>query len=84
MFSESTEAVFQRQPRLDFVLWLDLVMCKSYPGGTGFEGMKGSCRAAEALHCERPWKAIGEGANSGEIDVSILKRSCSVLELIGP
>jgi hypothetical protein len=27
---------------------------KSHPGGTGFEGMKGSCRAAEALHCERP------------------------------
>jgi hypothetical protein len=36
-------------------------MCKSYPGGTGFEGMKGSRRAAEAQHCERPWKAIGEG-----------------------
>jgi hypothetical protein len=30
------------------VLWLDLVTCKSYPGGTGFEGIKGSCRAAEA------------------------------------
>jgi hypothetical protein len=29
------------------VLWLDLVMCKSYLGGTGFEGVKGSCRAAE-------------------------------------
>jgi hypothetical protein len=29
-------------------------MCKSYPGSTGFEGMKGSCRAAEAWHCERP------------------------------
>jgi hypothetical protein len=44
---------------LHLVLWLDLVMCKSYPGGTGFEGMKGSCREAEAQHCERPWKAIG-------------------------
>jgi hypothetical protein len=32
------------------VLWLDLVMCKSYPGGTSFEGMKGSRRAAEARH----------------------------------
>ena len=39
-------------------------MSKSYPGGTGFEGMKGSHRAAEARHCERPWKAIGEGAAS--------------------
>jgi hypothetical protein len=29
-------------------------MCKSHPGGTGFEGMKGSCRAAEAQHCDRP------------------------------
>jgi hypothetical protein len=46
----------------------DLVMCKSHPGGTGFEGMKGSCRAAEAQHCERPRKAIGEGAVSVAID----------------
>jgi hypothetical protein len=30
------------------VLWLDLVMCKSYPGGTGFEAMKWSHIAAEA------------------------------------
>ncbi len=35
-------------------------MCKGHPGGTGFEGMKGSHKAAEARHCERPWKAIGE------------------------
>jgi hypothetical protein len=38
------------------LLQRDLVMCKSYPGGTGFEGMKGSHRAAEALHCE--WEAM--------------------------
>jgi hypothetical protein len=50
--------VFQRETSLYLVLWLDLVMFKSYPGGTGFEGMKGSQRAAEARHCERPWKAI--------------------------
>ena len=43
-------------------------MCKSYPGGTGFEGRKGSCIAAEAWHCERPWKAIGEGAASDAIN----------------
>jgi hypothetical protein len=59
-------------------------MCKSYPGGTGFEGMKGSCRAAEALHCERPWKAIGEGAASVAIEGPGLKGSCTILEMPGP
>ena len=62
------------------MLWLDLVMCKSYPGGTGFEGMKGSHRAAEARHCERPWKAIGEGAASVAIDGPGLKGSCKGVE----
>jgi hypothetical protein len=46
------------------VLCLDLVICKSYPG----EVMKGSQRAAEAQHCERLWKAIGEGAALVAID----------------
>jgi hypothetical protein len=55
-------------------------MCKSHPGGTGFEGMKGSCRAAEACHCERPWKAIDEGAASVAIDGSGLKGSCKGFE----
>jgi hypothetical protein len=50
------------------VLWPDLVMCKSHPGGTGFEGMNKSCRTVEAQHCERPWKAIGEGRASVAID----------------
>jgi hypothetical protein len=59
---------------LYLVLWLDLVMCKSYPGGTGFEVMKGSRRATEARHCERPWKAIGEGAASVAIDVPVFWR----------
>jgi hypothetical protein len=31
------------------MLWVDLVMCKSHPGHTGFEGMKRSCRATEAM-----------------------------------
>ena len=66
------------------VLWLDLIMCKSYPGGTGFEGIKGSRRAAEAWHCERPWKAIGEGAASVAIAGPGLKGSCSVLEMPVP
>jgi hypothetical protein len=66
------------------VLWMNLIMCKSYPGGTGFEGMKGSCRAAEAPHCERPWKAIGEAAASVVIEGPGLKGSCSVLEMPVP
>ena len=66
------------------MLWLDLVTCKGHPGGTGFEGMKGSRRAAEARHCERPWKAIGEGAASVAIDGPGLKGSCSVLEMPVP
>ena len=56
------------------MLHQDLVMCKSHPGGTGFEGMKGSRRAAEARHCERPWKAIGEGAASVAIE-GVMQRS---------
>ena len=35
------------------LLQRDLVICKGHPGGTGFEGMKGSCKAAEVRHCER-------------------------------
>ena len=46
------------------MLQLDWVMCKDHPGGIGFEGMKGSWRAVEAWHCERPVKAIGEGVTS--------------------
>ena len=62
----------------------DLVMCKGHPGGTGFDGMKGSRKAAEARHCERPWKAIGEGIASVAIDGPGLKGSCSVLEMPVP
>ena len=59
-------------------------MCKGHPGGTGFEGTKGSRRAAEARHCERSWEAIGEGAASVGIDGPELKGSCSVLEMPVP
>jgi hypothetical protein len=62
----------------------DLVMCKGHPSGTGFEGMKGSLRAAEAQHCERPWEAIGEGAASVAIDGPGLEGSCCVLEMPVP
>ena len=64
------------------MLQWDLVMCKNHPGGTGFEGTKGSCRAAEARQCERPWKAIG--AASVAIEGPGLKGSCSVLEMPVP
>jgi hypothetical protein len=66
------------------LLQQDLVMCKHHPDGTGFEGMKGSHRTAEAWHCERPWKAIGEGTASVAIDSPGLKGSCSVLEMQVP
>ena len=66
------------------LLQWDLVMCKGHSGGTGFEGMKGSRKAAEAQHCERPWKAIGEGAASVAIEGPGLKGSCSVLEMPVP
>jgi hypothetical protein len=59
-------------------------MCKSHPGSTGFEGMKASCRAAEAWHCERPWKTIGEGAALVAFDNLGLKGTCSVLEMPVP
>jgi hypothetical protein len=54
-------------------------MCKTYPGGTGFEGKKGSCRTAEAWHCERP---IGEGCNCSLScnDGPGLKGSCKGVE----
>ena len=55
-------------------------MFKSHSGDTGFEGMKGSRRAAEAQHCERPWKAIGEGTVSVAIDGPGLKGSCKGVE----
>ena len=55
-------------------------MCKSHPGGTGFEGMKGSHRTTEAQHCERLNKAIGEGAASVAIDGPGLKESCKGVE----
>jgi hypothetical protein len=62
------------------MLQWDLVMCKSHPGGTGFKGMKGSYREAEAWQCKRPWKAIGEGGASVAIDGLGLKGSCKGVE----
>jgi hypothetical protein len=42
-----------------------MVMCKSHPGGTGFEG---SWRAAATQNCESPAKAIGENPASVKVD----------------
>ena len=55
-------------------------MSKSYPGGIGFEGMKRSRRVAEARHCERPWKVIGEGTAWVAINGPGLKGSCKGVE----
>jgi hypothetical protein len=66
------------------LLQWDLVMCKGHPGGTDFDSMRGSHRADEARHCERQWKAIGEGAASVAIDGPGLEGSCSVLEMPVP
>ena len=66
------------------LLQRDLVICKGHPGGTGFEGMKGSQRAAEAWHGESPWKAIDEGAAAVAIEGPGLKGSCSVLKMPVP
>ena len=57
------------------MLKMNFVMCKNHPGGTGFEGMKKSWRAAEAWHYERPCKAIGEGTASVAVDSPGLKES---------
>jgi hypothetical protein len=42
--------------------------------------MKGSCRAAEARHCEKPGKAIGEGAALVTVEEPGLKGSCKEVE----
>ena len=56
-------------------------MFKNHPGGTSLEGMKGSWRAAEAFHCERPGKAIAEGATASvAVDCPRLEWSCKEAE----
>jgi hypothetical protein len=54
-FPESTKKLCSRDSQ-----GCILIICKHHPGDVGFEGMKGSQRAAEACHYERPEKAIGE------------------------
>ena len=73
--------MFQRQPRLYLKLSAKLPWsCVNHPGGTGFEGMKGTWRAAKARHCERLGKAIGEGAASVTVEGLGLRESCREVE----
>jgi hypothetical protein len=46
-----------------------------HPCGTGFKGMKGSWRVAEAWHCEKPGEATGKGAASFPVEGPKLKGS---------
>jgi hypothetical protein len=55
-------------------------MSKNHPGGTGIEGKKRSCRAAEAWHYERPGKATDEDAAPVAIGGPGLKWSCKEVE----
>ena len=55
-------------------------MCKSHPGGTGFDGMAESWRTAEAWLRERLGEAIGEGASSLVVEGLDLKGSCREAE----
>ena len=59
---------------------LDLDMYKTHADGTGFTGMRGSWRAAEACHYESPRKTNGESAASVAVDSPRLKRSKLRLE----
>jgi hypothetical protein len=54
-------------------------MCKSRQGG--FEGIKGSQRAAETWHFKRPWKTIDESAASVAVEDPGLKGSCKEVEV---
>ena len=63
-------------------LQLGLVVCKNKPGGSGFDGRKKSWRTAEAWHCKRPGKAIGDGSASFAIDGPGLKGSCRKVEVL--
>ena len=60
------------------MLQLYLVMCENHLCGTGFEGTRGSWRAAEARHCERLGKAIGEGAASVVVNGRGLKKEVKI------
>lgn len=64
------------------MLQLHLVTCKNHLGDIGFEDMKGSLRADEAWHCDRPGKAIGKGAASVVVDGPSFLGSCKEVEAL--
>ena len=55
-------------------------MYKSHTGGIGFEGMKGSWKAAEASYCESSGEVIGEEAVSVVVEGPGLEGSCKEVE----
>jgi hypothetical protein len=57
-------------------------MYRNHPSGTGFGGIKGSWRAAEAWTCKRPAKAIGEGATSVAVDGPGQMGSCKEIGVL--
>jgi hypothetical protein len=62
------------------MLQLNLIMYKNHPDGIGFEGVKGSWKAVEVWHWEKPGKAISEGVASISVDSQGLKGSCKEVE----
>lgn len=52
-----------------------MIICKSLPGGTGFENTKGSWRAAESWCQKRSGEAIGADAVSVIAEAPELKES---------
>lgn len=53
----------------------NLIIFKSLPGGTVFEGIKWSWRAAEAWQHEKPGEATGENIASVAVEVQGLNGS---------
>lgn len=57
-----------------------MIICKSLPGGTGFENTKGSWRAAESWCQKRSGEAIGADAVSVIAEAPELRESWKEVE----
>ena len=55
-------------------------MYKNLPSDIGFKGTKESWKTAEAWHCKKQGKAMGEGAASLAVKVPGLKEPCKEFE----
>lgn len=53
---------------------------KSLPDDIVFKGLKGSWRAAEARHCERPGEFVGEDTALAAVEDPGLKDACKEVE----